>query len=155
RSDERRRIEKNKLAITIRHHVLAKVLERIPAPLKKADLLLLAQYSVGQLSHHQAPVLAKRHKIEIAKSSKSPQELLFKKAATFDDAELCRLLLEVSLLDSAYQRGDLSQDVLMDTAKRYRVDVEKIGKAVAADFAAKKDKKTKATTKSKAKTVTT
>ena len=31
----------------------------------------------------------------------------------------------------------------MDAAKRYRVDVEKIEKAVAAEFAAKKDKKVK------------
>jgi len=35
------------------------------------------------------------------------------------------LLLEISLLDSAYQRGDVSQDLLMDAAKRFRVDVEK------------------------------
>lgn len=66
-----------------------------------------------------------------------------KKVGTYDEAGLARLLLEISLLDSAYQRGDTSQDLLMDAAKRYRVDVEKIEKAVAAEFAAKKDKKIK------------
>jgi hypothetical protein len=33
-------------------------------------------------------------------------------------------------------------DVLMDDAKRYRVDTEKLQKAVAKEFAAKRDKKT-------------
>src|SRR5437764_1761408 len=42
RAEERKRIEKNKQAITTRHYVLAKVLERVSAPLKKADLLTLA-----------------------------------------------------------------------------------------------------------------
>jgi len=47
------------------------------------------------------------------------------------------------LLDSAYQRSTASRDdVLMDAAKRYRVDAEKLQKAVAKDFAAKQDKKT-------------
>src|ERR1700730_17028456 len=45
--------------------------------------------------------------------------------------------LEITLLDSAYQRSTASRDdVLMDAAKRYRVDTEKVQKAVAKDFAA-------------------
>ncbi len=74
-----------------------------------------------------------------------------KKVGTYDEAELSRLLLELSLLDSAYQRGTVSEDLLMDAAKRYRVDVEKIEKGVAAEFAAQKDKKTNPKAKSKAK----
>jgi hypothetical protein len=59
------------------------------------------------------------------------------------EAELCKLLLEISLLDSAYQRSTASRDdVLMDTAKRYRVDTEKLLKAVTDEFAAKRDQKT-------------
>ena len=140
RAEERKRIEKSKQAITIRHCVLAKVLERVAAPLKKADLLTVAQYTIGHLSYNQVPVLAKRHKVETAKTSKPPQEVLMKKISTYDEAALSRLLLEISLLDSAYQRGDVSQDLLMDAAKRYRVDVEKVEKAVAAEFAAKRSK---------------
>lgn len=153
RAEERRRIQKNKQAITTRHYVLAKVLERVSAPLKKADLLTLAQYTITSLSYNQVPALAKRHKIDTAKTSKSPQEVLMKKVSTYDEGDLSRLLLETSLLDSAYQRGDVSQDVLMDAAKRYRVDVEKIEKAVAAELAAKKEKQTKPKAKSKAKVV--
>ena len=35
-----------------------------------------------------------------------------------------------------------ADDVLMDAAKRYRVDTEKLQKAVSAELAAKRDKKT-------------
>jgi ParB family transcriptional regulator, chromosome partitioning protein len=140
RADERKRIEKSKQAITIRHCVLAKVLERVAAPLKKADLLTVAQYTIGHLSYNQVPVLAKRQKVDTAKTTKPPQEVLMKKISTYDEAALSRLLLEISLLDSAYQRGDVSQDLLMDAAKRYRVDVERVEKAIAAEFAAKHSK---------------
>jgi hypothetical protein len=52
-----------------------------------------------------------------------------------------KLLLEVSLL--AYRRSTASHDdVLMDAAKCYRVDTEKVQKAVVKEFAAKRDKKT-------------
>lgn len=120
-------------------------------PLKKADLLMLAQYTIANLSYNQVPALAKRHKVETTKTTKSPQEVLMKKVSTYDEDALSRLLLELSLLDSAYQRGDVSEDVLTDAAKRYRVDVEKIEKAVAAEFAAKKDKKVKAKAKNRTK----
>src|SRR5580704_1426474 len=153
RAEERKRIEKSKQSITTRHCVLAKVLERVSAPLKKADLLTLAQYTIGQLSYNQVPVLAKRHKVETAKPTKPPEEVLMKKVSTYDEAALSRLLLEISLLDSAYQRGDVSQDLLMNAAKRYRVDVEKVEKAVALEFAAKRSKQPRAKTKPKPKSV--
>jgi hypothetical protein len=110
RAEERKRIEKNKQAITTRHYVLAKVLERVSAPLKKADLLTVAQYTIGNLSYNQVPALAKRHKVETAKTSKSPQEVLMKTIGTYDEAELSRLLLEISLLDPTYQRGIRAAD---------------------------------------------
>ena len=68
---------------------------------------------------------------------------MVKQVSTYDETELCKLLLEISLLDSAYQRSTASRDdVLMDAAKRYRVDAEKLQKTVAKEFAAKRDKKT-------------
>ncbi|MGB6474890.1 MAG: hypothetical protein WBF04_12605 [Candidatus Sulfotelmatobacter sp.] len=150
RAEERKRIEKEKLAITTRHRILATILQRASAPLKKADLLTVAHYLIGHLSYSQVPALAKRHKAEAKKDSASAQELLAKQVGTYDEAELCKLLLEISLLDSAYQRSTTSRDdVLMDAAKRYRVDSEKLQKAVAEELAAKRDKKTKATAKPK------
>jgi ParB family chromosome partitioning protein len=150
RAEERKRIEKEKLAITTRHRVLATILQRVSAPLKKADLLAVAHYLIGHLSYSQVPALAKRHKVEAKKDSASAQELLAKQVSTYDESELCKLLLEISLLDSAYQRSTASSDdVLMDAAKRYRVDTEKLQKAVAVELAAKRDKKTKAKAKPK------
>ena len=44
RAEERKRIEKEKLAITIRHRILATILQRVSAPLNKADLLTVSDY---------------------------------------------------------------------------------------------------------------
>ncbi len=150
RAEERKRIEKEKLAITTRHRVLATILQRVSAPLKKADLLAVAHYLIGHLSYSQVPALAKRHKVDVKKDSASAQEILATQVSKYDEAELCKLLLEISLLDSAYQRSTSSRDdVLMDAAKRYRVDAEKLQKAVAEELTAKREKKTKAGTKPK------
>jgi ParB family chromosome partitioning protein len=152
RAAERKRIQKEKLAITTRHRILATILQRISAPLKKVDLQIIAQYLVAHLSYNQVPVLAKRHKVEVKKDSDSAQELLAKHIGTYDESELCKLLLEISLLDSAYRRASVNgDDALMNAAKRYRVDAEKLQKAVAGEFAAKlaKTGKDKSTARSK------
>jgi hypothetical protein len=113
-------------------------------------LLAVAHYLIGHLSYSQVPALAKRHKIDVKKDSASAQEILATQVSKYDEAELCTLLLEISLLDSAYQRSTSSRDdVLMDAAKRYRVDPGKLQKAVAEELAAKRDKKTKAGAKPK------
>jgi len=143
RAEERKRIEKDKLAITTRHRILAAVLERVSEPLKKGDLLTVTHYLIGQLPHSQVPILAKRHKIEDKKNPHSPHELLAKRVSTYDEAALCRILLEISLLDSAYQRASASDDALVTTARRYRVDVEKVRDKVAAEFTAKRTKQSK------------
>jgi ParB family transcriptional regulator, chromosome partitioning protein len=57
RAEERRRIEKEKLAITTRHRVLAAILQRVSAPLKKADLLAVAHYLIDHLSYSQVPAV--------------------------------------------------------------------------------------------------
>ena len=94
-------------------------------------------------SYSQVPALAKWHKLDTKKDFASAQELLTKQAGSYDHADLCKLLLEISLLDSAYQRGTASRDdVLMGAAKRYRVDSEKLQKTVAKELATKREKKT-------------
>jgi hypothetical protein len=84
---------------------LATILQRVSAPLKKADLLAVAHYLICHLSYSQVPALAKRHKVETKKDPASAQALLAKQVGTYDESELCKLLLEISLLDSAYQRS--------------------------------------------------
>jgi hypothetical protein len=67
-------------------------------------------------------------------------------------AGLCRILLEISLLDSAYMRSGTSDNLLTDVAKRYRADLDKLEKAVVAEFAAKRSNEAK--TKPRTKSVT-
>lgn len=144
RAMERKRIEKEKIAITARHRILAAILERFSAPMKKADLFTVAQHVLGSLGYNRLPLLAKRHKVETEQAEATPAELMLKHISRYDESGLCRLLLEVSLLDSAYRSGgDADSDVLLETAKRYRVDTEKLEKTVAQEFAAKQKKKKK------------
>jgi ParB family chromosome partitioning protein len=153
RAEERKRIEQEKLAITIRHRILAAVLAKVAAPLKKADLLQVAQYVLAHLPNAQVQALAKRHKVEADKSNPSIESLLAKRIASYDEAGLCRTLLEISLLDSAYQRGSQApNDPLLESAKRYRIDLPKIEKAVAQQVAVQQEKRQNrktATTKKK------
>jgi ParB family chromosome partitioning protein len=150
RAEERRRIEKENLTITARHRVLATILQQVSAPLKKADLAV-AHYLISRLSNNQIPAVAKRHKVETKKDASSAQELLVKQVEGYEESELCRVLMEISLLDSAYQRMNLRADLRLDAAKRYRIDVEKVQKAVSVELATKRDKKS---TKSKKNAVT-
>ena len=150
RAQERKRIEKEKIAITARHRILAAILERISVPMKKTDLLAVAQHVLTSVPYNRIPILAKRHKLEIDKSSTSPAELMLRHISRYHEGGLSRLLLEISLLESAYRNdGESDSDVLLNTAKRYRVDAEKIQKSVAQEFAAKQKKKEKKTTPNK------
>ena len=144
RALERKRIEKEKIAITARHRILASILERVSVPMKKADLLTVAQHVLGTVGYNRLPLLAKRHKVEIEKPKATPAELMLKHISGYDESGLCRLLLEISLLESAYRNGSGSDsDALLETAKRYRIDAEKVEKAVAQEFATKQKKKDK------------
>src|SRR6266700_2505127 len=105
RAEERKRVEKDKLAITTRHRILATILERVSVPLKKADLLTVAQHALASVPQNRLPLIAKRHKLEVDKSNTSPVELLLKHVSRYDESGLSRLLLELSLLDSAYRNG--------------------------------------------------
>jgi len=64
-------------------------------PKRKADLLAGAHYLIDHLPYSQVPALAKRHKVE-QKNSTSTQELVAKQVGTYDEAELCKLLLEIT-----------------------------------------------------------
>ena len=143
-------VEKEKVAVTTRHRILAAILERISVPLKKADLLTIAQHVLTSVPYNRLPLLAKRHKVEIEKSGASTVELLSKHISRHDESDLSRLLLEISLLESAYRSGaDEDCDILLTAAKRYRVDPEKVQKAVTQEFAAKQKKKERKTTPDK------
>ena len=54
--------------------MLAAILQRVSAPLKKSDLLTVADYLIGHLSYSQVPTLAKRHKVKAKKDSAAQQQ---------------------------------------------------------------------------------
>jgi hypothetical protein len=77
--------------------------------LKKADLHTIAQHVLTCAPYNRLPLLAKRHKLEVEKSSASPVEVLQKHISRCGENGLCRLLLEISLLESAYRAGVLER----------------------------------------------
>ena len=141
RAEERKRIEKEKLAITIRHRILAAVLKAFSPPFKKADVLLVVRFLVSRLQFAQVLQIAKRHRIGVDANTRAPERDLLKHVSRFEDAELWRFMLELSLLDSAYRLPVKdAEDVLLNAAKRHRVDAEKIEKEVAQRFSATRKK---------------
>lgn len=143
RAEERKRIEKEKLAITVRCRILATMLQRASSPLKKADLFLVARALVSRLQFTQALQIAKRYKAAVEATNGQPDRDLLKHVARMEEADLCRFLLDLSLLESAYRVPNKdSEDILLTTAKRYRVDIERVQKEVAQKFAAKQKKET-------------
>ncbi|HKW17060.1 MAG TPA: ParB/RepB/Spo0J family partition protein [Terriglobales bacterium] len=145
RAEERRRMEKEKLAITVRHRILAATLQRVSPPLKKSDLLLVAQYLISRLQFAEVAQIAKRHKVEVDATNGVPEQILLKHVSRLDDIELSRLLIELSLISLASRVPSKQEtDVLLTTAKHYRIEIEKLEKEVAQKFADKQKKETKA-----------
>lgn len=145
RTQERKRIEAQKLEVTIRHQVLASVLAKAQAPLAKADLELIAMRLLDKLEYQRRVLIAKRHKLISGKSAEIDHNEMvngFKKMfKESDETGLSRLILECILLESAYYAPSSGDDLLLTTAKRYRIDAEKIARKVRDDLAAKAKKK--------------
>ena len=88
RAQEQKRIEQEKIAITARHRILAGILEGLLVPIKKADLLTVAQHALANVSYNPIPLLAKRHKLDIEKSNASLVEVLQKHISRYDEGAL-------------------------------------------------------------------
>lgn len=145
RVQERKRIEAQKVEITIRHQIFAQVLQKVPALLGKAELELIAMRLLDKLDYQRRVLIAKRHKLISGKSTESDHTEMvsgFKKMfKASDDKAISRLILECLLIDSAYHIPTGSDDLLLSTAKRYRIDAEKVAHKVRDDLAAKAKKK--------------
>lgn len=134
RTQERKRIEAQKVEITIRHRLLAQVIRKAPAPLGKTELELITMRLLDRLEYQRRVLIAKRHKLISGKSAESDHNEMvngFKKMfKNADDKTFCSLILECLLIDSAYQVPVNGDDLLLTTAKRYRIDAEKLAKEV-------------------------
>jgi hypothetical protein len=125
---------------------LASVLAKVQAPFGKADLELVAMSLLDKLDHQRRILIAKRHKLIRDKGAESDHKemangfrKMFKES---DEKVLCRLILECILIDSAYHVPTSGNDLLLHTAKRYRIDADKVARQVRDDLAAKAKKKT-------------
>lgn len=158
RENRRKELEHKKLETTIRHRMLAEVLKRVGAPLGRADLALVASALLNKLEPLSRELLARRHKLIEGSSSEvthpQVQQAIAKLLKQPEEAALSKLLVEVALLDSADFAATNESDVLIATAKRHRIDVGKLQKAVEQEFAkrAKQQQKRKAANKGTAKT---
>ncbi len=144
REQRRKELERQKLETTVRHRILAGVLKRIGFPLDRAGLVLVASALLNKLEPIRKEVLARRHKLIEGTTREvtypQVQQAIVKLLRQVDEAALSKLLIEVALLEVADQTSPGDADVLTATAKRHRVDVVKVRKAVEQEFAAKRAK---------------
>jgi ParB family chromosome partitioning protein len=144
REQRRKELEKQKLEITIRHRTLAEILKRIGTPMGRADLALVASALLSKLEPMRKEILVRRHKLVEKTNDKvtypQVQQAIAKLLRQADEVALSKLLIEVTLLDVVDLTSQGDADVLTATAKRLRVDVVKVRKAVVDEFAAKRAK---------------
>jgi ParB family chromosome partitioning protein len=143
RLEQRKQNEKRKLELTTRHRVLAAVLAKVPAPLSKPDLILIASALLQRLLPEYAHSLAIRHKLVASEDygrSGNDTRLLEDYLKGLDENALCRFLIEIALFESA-TNPYAAHEPLEAAAKRYRVNMEKVAESVTAEFAAKQKKR--------------
>ncbi|MGA2965553.1 MAG: ParB/RepB/Spo0J family partition protein [Terriglobales bacterium] len=144
RTQRRKELERQKLEATVRHRTLAEVLKRIGAPLDRADLALVANALLNKLEPLRKELLARRHKLVEGTPSEvthpQVQQAIARMLRQSNEGVLSKLLIEAVLLESADRVPTSDPDVLITTAKRHRVDTEKVRKAVEQEFTAKRAK---------------
>gem|GEM_PF-761551 len=144
REQRRKDLERQKVEATVRHRTLAEVLKRIGAPLDRADLALVASALLNKLEPLRRELLARRHKLIEGPASEVTHPQVQQGIARLlwqpDEGALSKLLIEVVLLECTDRAPTSDPDVLIATAKRHRVDVDKLRKAVEQEFTAKRAK---------------
>ena len=89
-------------------------------------------------------LLARRHKLVEGTASEvthpQVQQAIARMLRQPDEGALSKLLIEVVLLECTDRAPTSDPDVLIATAKRHRVDVDKLRKAVEQEFTAKRAK---------------
>ncbi len=144
REQRRRELEKRKLEITIRHRTLAEVLKKVGAPLDRGDLALIANIMLEKTEPLRHEALARRHKMVEGQTNEvtypQVQKGLARLLRQLDENGLSKLIVEIVLLESVEPIPQEQTDALIATAKRHRVDIAKVRKAVEAEFAARQAK---------------
>ena len=127
-----RKVERQRAKETVnrRHRILTEVLQRVKLPLGADAVRLLARFILGSLSHDVACRLANRHSLE--PSHKEHTWELAEKARslhqTAEEGELARLLFEAMLVGVLATTSDTKDDLLLASAKLYKIDLKAIRK---------------------------
>ena len=148
RAERRKELEHKKLVVTIRHRTLAELLKQVSHPLEKPGLSLIASTLVARLEPLRCEALARRHKLVQGKPSEVTYPQVQKAMTTLlrraDELALSRLLVELVLLETLdhvpSRVSEQENDVLIVTAKRYGLEVDKLAKTVAKEFVEKRSK---------------
>jgi len=144
RAAERKRVQQQKLQITTRHRILAAILAKTTSPLTKGGLQIVATFALEKLDYNRATLVAKRHGLlKETKAENGFQQskvALAKLVKDSDETALSRLLIECALLDSAYHEPYSGDDRLLVAARKHRIDVDALNRAVREEFAAKAKK---------------
>ena len=143
RAESRKQEEKRRQEIATGSRVLAAILEKVTAPLAKADLDRICREFLNRLPHEHRTLLAARHSPSPANGKQTKPAVEISGALqNLDEAGYSRLLIEISLLDAAHSASSRDGgERLESAAKRYRVNVQKIADTVAAEFAARRKKR--------------
>jgi ParB family chromosome partitioning protein len=144
REQRRKQLETQKLETTVRHRTLAEVLKRITSPLERADLVLVTNAMLEKTEPLRRETLARRHKMVDGSASEvtypDVQKGIARLLRQLDESGLSKFIVEIALLGSVESASQEGTDALIATAKRYRVDVEKVRKTVEAEFATREAK---------------
>jgi ParB family chromosome partitioning protein len=166
-ADQKRKEEKARNETTLRRRILDGILAVGRKEPSTEDLRLIATRLWHRTEHDTQKIVATRWSWEPerktgASGGWTDWSKIGKKAiAGADPSELVSMLLELSLIADTLARvyGVTDNKQLLETAKRYKVDVKSIEKKFAAELAEKKakkaarEKKAKATSEAKLKKV--
>jgi hypothetical protein len=121
--EQRRQEERKKQELAARQRILAALLERVAPPLSKPDLEVIAREFIARLPNEHRGILNRRHLPKPIKAQNRVCTEAGRVLANLDEAGYYRLLIEIALLDCAYNvNARKPSSVLNAVARRLRVN---------------------------------
>lgn len=147
--------EKRKTEETVRLRIVDAIIAKVPKELSKDDYILLASQLFAEIWEEPRKRIADRHGIQPIKEqyTRDYQKPMREYIGGLDKAALQRLLMEMTLIRNLQKpySGSRSEDLLIETAKRYRIDPKGIEAEVQKEIKEKKKAKVQTCAKRKEK----
>lgn len=141
----RRVMEKSRKNAEVAERALAAILQKVKTPLPISDLRMVTLEYFYSVWYELRRKIAKRNQVQpevIRGTKRKDWEAGMKKhIAAQDEAGCQRLLVEMTLSRHMKPEYDGRTSLLMETAKRFRVNVKRITASVDEEFAARKTRK--------------